>query len=596
MSFWQKFKQGIETWGLGIRPGGTTGYLGTLTHTNTTDRTYTLPDKSDTFAMLSDVTSASGFFTRIPVADTNYTITATTPTIVSYTNITAARNVYLPAATASGQLIWIADESGLLSNLLSLTILPNGSDTIEGQASFVLEGQYAAICLEANGSNKWTVFIYEELPIIVLDANYTATAREDSIILFNTLTATRTVTLPSAATTGQRVTIGDMSGNCSATVIIYVAPAGTDTIGGSTSPIPIVSAYGTLIAISNGSGKWSYITSSIANPALGQSTTITFGDATNTSYTLTHNLYSTDCAVTIWETGGNKRKIDADIEIRNTSATQITVVCSSPPGIGALRADITCNNGVTVSGDRLAASVNSEIQITNTANLTIGYAHNCVATGSTYTVTLPPVGSNIGLLLSVRIDPSSTVVVTLKGNGTDLINGSNTRIMQANESAELKSTGTQWVKVSGVSIPMSSGLTLTGNQTFANSVSTALTFTTSLFNNGPTALQVAASSRIVIQRPGNYRINYQLGIQSNNSSQCWSYGTVWKNGSTSVCTIGQMVIASNDSAMSGGAQVVLAAGDYLTPYFWYSGGSFTTTVFISGATWNRFELIEIIGW
>ena len=58
----QKYKQGLELWGLSLRSngGGTvtgSNFLGTLIHANTVDRTYTLPDKSGTIALLSDIST-----------------------------------------------------------------------------------------------------------------------------------------------------------------------------------------------------------------------------------------------------------------------------------------------------------------------------------------------------------------------------------------------------------------------------------------------------------------------------------------------------------------------------------------------------------
>ena len=250
-----KLKSGLEAWLLQFRQSGGGGFLGIFGQSNTADRTYTLPDKNGTVAMLSDISGSSGAFTRIAVADTNYTIVASTPTIVAYTSITAARTVTLPAATlAAGQLIYIMDESGLLTSTLSITIAAAGADTIEGQTSYVLTGQYAAICLESNGSNKWTVATYEELPVAVADTNYTIAIREDCIIQYNTLTAARVITLPAASTTGQRITIMDMSGSCSATNTLTINRAGSDTINGATS-IVLNAAYGSVTLISNGNGK-----------------------------------------------------------------------------------------------------------------------------------------------------------------------------------------------------------------------------------------------------------------------------------------------------------------------------------------------------
>ena len=193
--------------------------------------------------------------TRYPVADANYTVSTTLSCIVAYTSITVSRTVTLPAATTAGQIIWVVDESGALSPTISITIQRAGSDTIEGQTSLVLTGQYAALCLESSGSGKWTTLTYEELPTVLSDANGTVSVREDVVVMMNTITAARTIALPAATTTGQRIVVADLSGSCSATNTITINRAGADTINGATSYV-LSSPYAFVILKANGSNKW----------------------------------------------------------------------------------------------------------------------------------------------------------------------------------------------------------------------------------------------------------------------------------------------------------------------------------------------------
>ena len=53
------FTQGIETWTLALRQDGPSGFLGNFQHANTQDQTYTLPNKSGTVALLSDILNNS---------------------------------------------------------------------------------------------------------------------------------------------------------------------------------------------------------------------------------------------------------------------------------------------------------------------------------------------------------------------------------------------------------------------------------------------------------------------------------------------------------------------------------------------------------
>ena len=53
------FTQGVETWTFALRQDGPTGFLGNFQHSNTADRTYNLPNKSGTIALLSDILNNS---------------------------------------------------------------------------------------------------------------------------------------------------------------------------------------------------------------------------------------------------------------------------------------------------------------------------------------------------------------------------------------------------------------------------------------------------------------------------------------------------------------------------------------------------------
>lgn len=60
----QRYKQGLELWGLNLRSNNgnavtESNFLGTIIHANTANRTYTLPDKGGTIALLSDIQAAS---------------------------------------------------------------------------------------------------------------------------------------------------------------------------------------------------------------------------------------------------------------------------------------------------------------------------------------------------------------------------------------------------------------------------------------------------------------------------------------------------------------------------------------------------------
>jgi hypothetical protein len=158
------------------------------------------------------------------------------------------------------------------------------------------------------------------------------------------------------------------------------------------------------------------------------------------------------------------------------------------------------------------------VAVTTTANLAAATFHKCTATSADYTVTLPAAASSNGALVGVRIDGSSTKLVTVKGNGAELIDGQNTRVMWANEVAILKCDGSNWCKIGGKSIPMIAKLAggaqtdLTGS--FAHNVYTAMT--TVGFDNS--SMTNAANAKFKIRRAGYYFICGRFQIDGSATS------------------------------------------------------------------------------
>lgn len=74
-------------------------------------------------------------------------------------NHTASITITLPRATslASGQTFIIKDESGQ-ANSYNITVVRQGSDTIDGETNFVIESPFGAVNLYSNGSDKFFLF------------------------------------------------------------------------------------------------------------------------------------------------------------------------------------------------------------------------------------------------------------------------------------------------------------------------------------------------------------------------------------------------------------------------------------------------------
>jgi hypothetical protein len=102
--------------------------------------------------------------TRTAVSDAAYSA-QTTDRLIAYTAITAARVVSLPAVSTypassapAGTRLIVVDESGSVTPLITISLSPNGTDTIDGvNAAVAINVPYGYIEIESNNSNAWTI-------------------------------------------------------------------------------------------------------------------------------------------------------------------------------------------------------------------------------------------------------------------------------------------------------------------------------------------------------------------------------------------------------------------------------------------------------
>ena len=95
-------------------------------------------------------------------------------------------------------------------------------------------------------------------PVNVNDANYTVTGINGRMVLYQTLTAPRTVYLPAVTTDGQMVMVVDDKGVCNGTNKITVYPNGADTIEGI-SYRTLSYPWSSITFKANGTSSWAII-------------------------------------------------------------------------------------------------------------------------------------------------------------------------------------------------------------------------------------------------------------------------------------------------------------------------------------------------
>lgn len=250
----------------------------------------------------------------------------------------------------------------------------------------------------------------------------------------------------------------------------------------------------------------------------------------------------------------------------------------------------------SLMGGALSPLTDVEIAITSAITLTqasIGRMHVCSGTSAAYTVGLPDVDGNAGKFIGFRMSSALTNLVTLQGNNSQNIDGQNTRVMWANETAILYCDGVAWAKVFGKSIPMYAAMKKTAAQSISNNSNTIVTMDTSLFDN--TALMANTSTgKISIQRSGAYACQAVVNIDLN--STLTITGGVAKNSagggdnpnasSTAQCAFPQA---------NGSGIFSCSAGDNIVAWVYQNSGSSQNTRAIATVL-PTLSATEILSW
>jgi hypothetical protein len=223
------------------------------------------------------------------------------------------------------------------------------------------------------------------------------------------------------------------------------------------------------VILNNPNIRWRVRKTSQGNFAQGSpSYSTTIGNASATSFTITHNLGTPIYSVTAWETTGSLRQITSGIVISNPTSTTVTLTFTTAPALNAVQVLVQSNGGTVSNNDRLSNLANPELTISAAATASTAQWNRCYATSAAYALTLPPVLASAGKIVGVRIDSSSTYNVTVTG---PLDGGATTYIMIPGECAEFKADGATWQRISnntvdGSWVPVPASLTVVGTPTY----------------------------------------------------------------------------------------------------------------------------------
>ena len=173
---------------------------------------------------------------------------------VTYTSTGSCTVTWPTAQILTDRLVWIKDAGGN-AGTNNITVATEGSQTIDGESTYVIDIDYAAVALYCDGSNLFVLTISGAAASAVTTVNsstYSLLATDARVNVTYTATGACTITWPTAQVTdGREVVIKDAGGNASVNNITIVT-GGSETIDGAAS-YTMTEDYSSMTILSNGS-------------------------------------------------------------------------------------------------------------------------------------------------------------------------------------------------------------------------------------------------------------------------------------------------------------------------------------------------------
>ena len=250
---------------------------------------------------------------------------------------------------------------------------------------------------------------------------------------------------------------------------------------------------------------------------------------------------------------------------------------------------------------RPRVSVSAVTTLTSTA-----YGKTHVCTGSSYALTLPTAASAAGERIYLVMDSGLTGVVTVTAHAGEAIGGgagtpAATRIMWAGEAAELESDGTNWVKVSGLSVPMSC-LMRRADHANPNQAQTIpdSSYTQILLNqtdSDPTGLMAdpTTNHRINIIRGSNYQITGTAEFATLGAAAVRVFVSVERSG-TGIMFAEQTGVVGGFPTPTQCAAIPCAAGDFLKSFAFQNSGGDQFLLGDTTGSCSFLSVVEIPSW
>lgn len=147
-------------------------------HTSPLTGSEKVPLSPDGYATTDEIAAlgTGGGITTVVVVDTDHTVPAGNGVyIVDYAGLSAPRSVNLPSAASASRLVIVRDTDASASDVRTITLVPDGTDGVEGPASVVSSADGATAVFNDGGSHWWNPFsansVTASLPVLDVDAD-----------------------------------------------------------------------------------------------------------------------------------------------------------------------------------------------------------------------------------------------------------------------------------------------------------------------------------------------------------------------------------------------------------------------------------------
>lgn len=240
----------------------------------------------------------------------------------------------------------------------------------------------------------------------------------------------------------------------------------------------------------------------------------------------------------------------------------------------------------------------SEVSIAGATTLdatAFGKNHVCTGTTADYPVVLPSPSGNAGKLIGFRMADVLTKLVTLDAGAGVTIDGQQTRVMWAGETAWLLCDGVGWTKVAGKSRPMTTRLRYTSGSgaVISANTETVLPMSEVQFDDG--GIADLASWRIVARRAGRYLLSGYFMHALAPSGATRELGYIYINGTVAVM-FEQQVSTAGDGHISLTTPALLSPGDAVNLRVYSTTGGMVYRASPGQGIYPYLAAAEILSW